>query len=202
MDKKPKTDQNFTSILIAYFSKLFPLSDEEKELVSARFQPRLYRKRQYILQEGDVCNISNFVVSGCLRMYKADESGSTHIIQFACENWWMADLGSFHSQKPSLLNIEAIEDTTVLQIKRDDLLDLYNKAPKFDRIFRILVENSLVKLQERLLQNMGSDARARYEDFLKQYPALANRIPNTYIASFLGITPEFLSKIRNERVSR
>ena len=195
-------DQTSTTVLIEYFSKMLPLSDEEKGLVTSKFQPRLYRKRQYILQEGDVCNTLSFVISGCLRMYKVDESGTTHIIQFAIENWWMSDLGGFHSGKPSALNIEAVEDTTVLQIKRDDLVDLYLRAPKFDRIFRVLIENSLVKMQERLLQTMGSDARERYEEFLKQYPALANRIPNTYIASFLGITPEFLSKIRNERVSK
>ncbi len=202
MEKKPKIDQTSTTLLLEYFSKMMPLTDEEKELVASKFQPRLYRKRQFILQEGDVCNVFNFVVSGCLRMYNIDESGTTHIIQFAIENWWISDKGSFYSQKPSALNIEAVEDTTVLQIKHDDLLDLYVKAPKFDRIFRVLVENSLIKMQERLLQNMGSDARIRYEEFLKQYPTLANRIPNTHIASFLGITPEFLSKIRNERVSK
>ena len=94
------------------------------------------------------------------------------------------------------------DSSTVLQIKHDDLLDLYTKAPKFDRLFRVLVERSLVGMQERLLQTISSDATVRYESFLKQYPDLANRIPNTYIASFLGITPEFLSKIRNKRVLR
>lgn len=198
---KTQLPNNSTDPLVAYFDNILPLSDEEKQLVKSKFQHRLYRKRQYVLQEGDVCNVFNFVVSGCLRMYKIDEAGTTHIIQFAIENWWISDLGGFYAMKPSEMNIEAVEDTTVLQIKHDDLLDLYVNAPKFDRIFRILVENSLIGMQKRLLQNISSDARARYESFLKQYPNLANRIPNTYIASFLGITPEFLSKIRNERVS-
>jgi CRP-like cAMP-binding protein len=201
MDKMPQPDQTSIAILLEYFSRMSPLRNEEAELVRSKFHARLYRKRQYILQEGDVCKMVNFVVSGCLRMYNVDESGTTHIIQFAIENWWISDLGSFYSEKPSRLNIEAVEDTTVLQIKHDDLLDLYIKAPIFDRIYRVLVENSLVKMQERLLQNLGSDARVRYEDFLTQYPALVNRVPNTHIASFLGITPEFLSKIRNERAS-
>ena len=201
MAKTPNTDQISVAILVAYFSRMLPLSDEEKELVKSKFKSRLYRKHQYILQEGDVCKVFNFVVSGCLKMYNVDESGTTHIIQFAIENWWISDLGSFYSKKPSELNIEAVENTTVLQINHEDLLDLYIKAPNFNRIFRVLVENSLVKMQERLLQNLGSDARVRYEQFIKQYPALSNRIPNTYIASNLGITPEFLSKIRNKRIS-
>ncbi len=201
MAKKPDTDKTSVEVLVAYFSRMIPLSDEEKELIRLKFQSRLYRKRQYILQEGDVCKVFNFVVSGCLRLYNVDESGATHIMQFAIENWWISDLGSFYSMKPSVMNIEAIEDTTVLQIKHDDLLDLYTKAPKFNRIFRILVENSLVKMQERLIQNLSSDAKVKYEEFLKNHPVLANRIPNTYIASYLGITPEFLSKIRNKRVS-
>jgi CRP-like cAMP-binding protein len=201
MDKKPATDHASAAILVDYFSRMLPLNAEETALVKAKFQPRLYRKRQYVLQEGDVCTVFNFVVSGCLRMYR-DESGTTNIIQFAIENWWMSDMGSFYSMKPSALNIEAVEDTTVLQIKHDDLLELYTKAPKFNRIFRVLVENSMVRMQERLLQNISADARVRYELFLEEHPSLANRIPNTYIASYLGITPEFLSKIRNERTGR
>ena len=199
---KDELDKSAAAPLIAYFQNMLPLTEEEVELVSSKFQPRLYRKRQFILQEGDVCNVFNFVVSGCLRMYKIDESGSTHIIQFAIENWWISDMGSFYSMKPSEMCIEAVEDTTVLQIKHNDLLELYKKTTKLDRLFRILVEKSLIGIQQRLLQNLSSDARVRYETFLKQYSTLANRIPNTYIASYLGITPEFLSKIRNERVTR
>lgn len=199
---KDESDKSAAAPLIAYFQNMLPLTEEEVELVSSKFQPRLYRKRQFILQEGDVCNVFNFVVSGCLRMYKIDESGSTHIIQFAIENWWISDMGSFYSMKPSEMCIEAVEDTTVLQIKHDDLLELYKKTTKLDRLFRVLVEKSLIGMQQRLLQNLSSDARVRYETFLKQYSTLSNRIPNTYIASYLGITPEFLSKIRNERVTR
>jgi CRP/FNR family transcriptional regulator, anaerobic regulatory protein len=200
--KKERMSTNSTESLIVYFQKMLPLTDEEIELVSSKFQHRLYRKRQFVLQEGDVCNVYNFVVSGCLRMYKIDETGHAHIIQFAIENWWISDMGSFYARKPSEMSIEAVEDTTVLQIKHDDLLELYTKAPKFNRLFRVLVEKSLIGMQHRLLQNISTEARIRYESFLKDFPDLANRIPNTYIASYLGITPEFLSKIRNERVSR
>jgi len=199
---KDKQPNNSAKPLIDFFEKMLPLTDEEKHLIISKFQPRLYRKRQYVLQEGDVCNVFNFVVNGCLRMYKIDEAGTIHIIQFAIENWWISDMGSFYSIQPSEMNIEAVEDTTVLQIKHSDVLELYTNAPKFNQLFRVLVENNLIGMQKRLLQTISSDARVRYESFMKQYPTLANRIPNTYIASYLGITPEFLSKIRNERVSK
>lgn len=186
--------------LIKYFNNLIPLNDEEIELVTAYFKPRLYRKRQYVLQEGDVCNHFNFVIRGCLRMYKVDEKGSTHIIQFASENWWLTNIGSFHERKPSELNIDALEDTMVFQISYDNLIALYIQVAKFDRIFRVLIENSFVTLQNRLLQNISSTAEDRYNSFIEVYPHLSNRLPQTQIASFLGITPEFLSRLRNRRV--
>jgi CRP-like cAMP-binding protein len=189
--------QDSIDVLISYFDRMITLTNEEKELVKGKFHHRLYRKRQYVLQEGDVCTYMNFVVRGCLRMYKIDEQGNTHILQFAAENYWVNDLGSFHSLKPSGLNIDALEDTVVLQINRDDLVILYTQAPKFDRIFRVLIENTFVRLQQRLLHNISSTAEDRYKFFLEVYPHLATRLAQVQIAAFLGITPEFLSRLRN-----
>jgi CRP-like cAMP-binding protein len=186
--------------LIEYFNRHIPLNAEERELVTELFKPRLYRKKQYVLQEGDICNQFNFVVRGCLRIYKIDEKGNTHIIQFAPENWWMNDIRSFHKKQPSELNIDALEDTMVLQISHENLIKLYIKAPKFDRIFRVLLENSFVTLQNRLLQNISSTAEERYISFTQTYSQLSNRLSQTQIASFLGITPEFLSRLRNRLV--
>src|SRR5258708_5146052 len=183
--------------LLSYFDRLIPLTKEEKELVKEKFHHRLYRKRQYVLKKGDVCMYFNFVVRGCLRMYKIDDQGNTHILQFAAENYWINDLGSFHSLRASELNIDALEDTVVLQITRDDLVSLYKQAPKFDRIFRVLIENSFILLQQRLLQNISSTAEERYKSFLEIYPHLANRLSQVQIAAFLGISPEFLSRLRN-----
>ncbi len=185
--------------LLEYFERLIPLNQAEKDLVLASFHPRLFRKRQYILQEGNVSTLFYFVVRGCLRMYKVDKKGGTHILQFASENYWVMDIKSFHGIKPSALNIDALEDSVVLQITREDLISLYLKAPKFDRIFRVLIENSYARLQERLLQNISSTAEERYQTFLEIYPHLVNRLPQLQIASFLGITPEFLSRLRNRR---
>jgi len=185
--------------LLNYFDRLIPLNKEEKGFVAEKFHSRLFRKRQFVLQEGDVCTQFNFVVRGCLRMYKIDEKGNTHILQFAPENYWINDLGSFHSVKPSALNIDALEDTVVLQISRDDLISLYRQVPKFDRIFHVLIENAFVRLQERLLQNISSTAEERYQSFLGLYPQLTNRLSQVQIAAFLGVTPEFLSRLRNIR---
>ncbi|MGK2863774.1 MAG: Crp/Fnr family transcriptional regulator, partial [Chitinophagaceae bacterium] len=124
--------------LLSYFDRLIPLNKEEKDLVSENFHPRLFRKRQYALQEGNVCNQMYFVVRGCLRMYKIDDQGNAHIIQFAAENYWINDLGSFHTEKTSELNIDALENTMVLQISHSDLILLYTQAPIFHRIFRVL----------------------------------------------------------------
>jgi CRP/FNR family transcriptional regulator, anaerobic regulatory protein len=184
--------------LLSYFHQLIPLNKEEKELVTSLFQPRLYRKRQYALQEGDVCTQMLFVIRGCLRLYKIDEQGSTHILQFAVENYWINDLGSFHSETPSALNIDAMEDTMVLQISHVHLLKLYTDAPKFHRIFRVLVENAYIGLQKRLLQNISSSAEDRYRSFIESYPHLVNRLPQTQVAAYLGLTPEFLSRLRNK----
>jgi CRP-like cAMP-binding protein len=199
---KDKIQQTNTEPLLDYFQKVMPLSQEERQLVTELFKPRLYRKKQYILQEGDICNQFNFIVRGCLRMYKVDDNGNIHIIQFATENWWLSNIGSFHERKASELNIDALEDTMVLQISHENLLLLYTNAPKFDRIFRVLIENSFVSLQKRLLQNISSTAEYRYHSFLESYSHLTNRLPQTQIASFLGITPEFLSRLRNKQAKK
>lgn len=186
--------------LLEYFNRFIPLNTEEKQLVVEFFKPRLYRKRQYVLQEGDVCAQFNFVVRGCLRMYKIDEKGNTHIIQFTSENWWLMDIGSFHGKTPSELNIDALEDTMVFQISYENLIGLYTKAPKFNLIFRVLIENSFVSLQKRLLQNISSTAEERYVAFTQSYSHLTNRLPQLQIAAFIGISPEFLSRLRNKQV--
>ncbi len=131
-------------------------------------------------------------------MYGVDAKGAEHNIQFAAENDWIADIGSFHSGKTSGFFIEAIEPSLVLQIEKQNLYFLYTNIPKLDRIFKVIVENKYAELQNRVLQNISSTAQERYLTFLEQYPKLSLRLPNTQIASYLGITPEFLSKVRRE----
>ena len=133
-------------------------------------------------------------------MYYVNDRGKEYNLQFAIENWWIGDIGSFHSEEPSVLNIEALENSTILQIKKADQLKLFVDYPKFNRIFRVLAENALVSTQRRVLHDISSTAEERYLDFVKRYPQFFNRISNVQIASYLGVTPEFLSTIRKKLV--
>lgn len=184
--------------IINYFSNVLPLDNEEIDALKKAFKERRIKRRQFILQEGDICKLNTFVVEGCFRMYFVDEKGKEHNIQFAVENWWIGDIGSFHSEEPSKLYIEAIENSIILQIKKQDQLDLFVNYPKFNQIFRVFTENALVAFQRRVLQNISSTAEERYLDFVKRHPYFFNRISNVQIASFLGVTPEFLSTIRKK----
>src|SRR5690606_16588616 len=137
-----------------------------------------------------------------LKSYKVDGEGKEHILNFAVRDWWIADLYSLFSQKPAVLNIEAIEDTEVLLLSRTDHSLLYERIPKFERFFRILVENALVANQQRLIDNMSLTAEERYLRFIKRYPDIPACVPQRSMASYLGITPEFLSKIRSRLARR
>jgi len=193
---------NVIAPLIDHFKNYIPLEEEEIKVVSEKVLVKNIKKRQFILQEGDICKYYTFVVAGCLKMYKVDHKGVEHNLQFAIENDWIVDIGSFHHKKPSLLYIEALEASSVLQIAKDDLWYMYSYYPKFDRNFRVIIEDQFIELQSRVLLNISANGEERYDSFLKQYPQLANRLPNTQIASYLGITPEFLSKIRKNRLVR
>lgn len=184
--------------IIKHFQSYLRLSNEEISLIEARIKHRTIKRRQKILQEGTICKHYTFVVKGCFKMYGVDDKGYEHNIQFAAENDWIMDIGSFHAMKSSHLHIEAIEAAEIIQIEQQDLYYLYTNIPKLDRIFKVIIENKFVELQNRVLQNFSSTAQQRYLSFLEQYPLLSNRLPNTQIASYLGITPEFLSKIRKD----
>jgi len=188
--------------LITYFNSYIPLKEKEINGLSSRITERKIKRRQFILQENDVCRHYNFVVSGCFKMYGVDKNGGEHNLQFAAENEWIMDLGSFHSEKVSRLYIEAIEPSVILQIDKPTLIYLYQNHEKFSRIFRVIIENRFIEIQNRVLQNISSNAEERYLAFLEQYPQLSNRLPNTQIASYLGITPEFLSVVRKNIITK
>ena len=191
-----------TKPIIDHFSNYLPLNEGEIEALTSRLKERKIKRRQFILSEGDVCKHYTFVVEGCFKMYKVDDKGQEHNLQFAIENGWISDIGSFHAEEPSELYIEALEKSIILQIAKPDLLYLYGNHSKFDRNFRVIIENAFVNLQKRVLQNISVSAEERYLDFLQNYPDLFNRISNVQIASYIGVTPEFLSKIRKSLVAK
>lgn len=179
-----------------YFESYLPLADEDVEVLAQFMTSRQVKRRQFILQENDVCTHYTFIVKGCFKMYKVDAQGKEHNLQFAIENQWILDIGSFHSEQPSELYIEALEPSLIVQLQKPNLLHLYRNHPKFDRNFRVMIENQYIKLQQRVLQNISTTAEEKYTRFMEDYPKLFNRISNVQIASYLGVTPEFLSKIR------
>jgi CRP-like cAMP-binding protein len=197
-----ETENSPLTALFQYFEKIFPLNMQERQEIRSRFTERNVKRRGMILQQGDVCKHFTFVVKGCFKMYVVDMAGKEHNLQFALENEWITDLYSFYEAKLSNVYIEAMEPSLVLQIKHDDLLELYIMYHKFDRNFRIIVERKYIELQNRILQNISLTANIRYINFIEDHPQLAQRLPGSQIASYLGITPEFLSKVRKEIAGR
>ncbi|PKA82016.1 CRP-like cAMP-binding protein [Ulvibacter sp. MAR_2010_11] len=187
-----------TSILIDYFNRHIPLNKEEEAAVKVLFKERRIRKRHYLLQEGDICVNNSFVVSGCFRMFMVDKNGKEHNLQFSTEDWWISDLYSLFKREPSKLYIEALENSIILYTTIDELLQLFEDYPTFSHIFRILTQNALASQQQRILQYVSSTAEERYLCFAQKRPELLHRISSVQIASYLGVTPEFLSTIRKK----
>lgn len=175
------------------------LIEPEKQFFGSLLTAKTLRRRQFLLQEGEVCRHSAFVVRGCLRGYTVDANGFEHILQFAPPGWWIADMYSLLSQRPGNLSIDALEDTDVLLLPKDEQERLYREVPKFERFFRIITEKSLVTHRQRVLDNLSLSAQERYAAFCQRYPTLIECLPQKQIASYIGVTPEFLSKMRGRR---
>jgi CRP-like cAMP-binding protein len=190
----PATDH--LPALFAHIGQYISLGEKEKELLANIVRVRKVLNHQYVLQADTVCQFESFVVAGCLRMFFIDNSGVEHTLNFAIENWWTSDLESFLKGTPSHYHIQALEDSIVLQIDKTSLDTLYQQAPIFERYFRILHQNAYIAQSRRILQNISLSGEQRYEAFLNNYPEWHQRIPQKYIASYLGITPVFLSQIR------
>lgn len=179
-------------------SRFVNLTDEEFSFFTSLLKHKKLRRKQYLLQAGDVCRYEAFVIKGCLRTYSVDEKGQEHVLQFAMEDWWTGDLHSFLTETVSYYNIDALEESEVLQIDNASLEKLYIAVPKFERFFRILMQNSLIAFQKRLMNAIRVKAEDRYVEFVNKYPQLEQRLPQHQLASYLGITPETLSRIRKQ----
>lgn len=188
-------------VIISNIKKKVAINDEEAEKLKTFFTPKKLRKKQYLLQEGDVSHYTAFVEKGLLRSFTIDDKGHEHIMQFASEDWWISDLYSFLTEEPSDYSIEALEETELLLISRNDYENMMLAVPKMERYFRILTQNSLISMQRRISGKMTLSAEQNYKKLMENRPALLQRVPQHMIASFLGIAPETLSRIRKQMAS-
>jgi CRP-like cAMP-binding protein len=190
-------------LLFQKFAEKINLADDEKELSRNFFIPKKLRKKQYLLQAGDVCKYIAFVEKGLLKLYSIDDKGHEHITQFAFEGWWISDLFSFLTGQPSEYHIDAMEDSELLLLSKQAEEEMLEKIPKLERYFRILLQNNLVATQKRLASTLSQTAEERYDEMLQACPSsLPHRIPQHMLASFLGVTPETLSRIRKQKTLR
>jgi CRP-like cAMP-binding protein len=185
-------------LIIDSVTRHVQLSAEEKQYFLSLLKPRSFKRKAFLLQEGQVCKYSTFVTQGCLRGFTFDKNGFEHVLNFAPVGWWIADMYSLLIQKPGILNIQAQDDAEVLLLSKADQEKLYLEVPRFERFFRIITENSLVAFQQRLIDNLSLTAEERYHNFCRQYPTLIYTLPKKQIASYIGVTPEFFSRMQHK----
>jgi CRP-like cAMP-binding protein len=186
--------------LLKYMSEYISLTSEEIAYLESKITVRSYLKGQYIVQQGDVCKYSCFVLSGCTKTFYVDSDGQEHILMFSIEDWWTSDMGSFVTQTPADFNVQCIENTELVMFSYDTIEDLYREIPKLERFFRQIIEKGFAAAQKRIVRNFSLSAKEQYLYFREQYPKIEQRIPQYMVASYLGITKEFLSKIKSQLI--
>ncbi|MDO7848631.1 Crp/Fnr family transcriptional regulator [Hymenobacter sp. M29] len=185
-------------LLRAHLQVRVPLNDADFATFCSYLRPLALRKRQHLLQAGEVCNYYAFVTQGCLRSYSLTAEGHEHTLQFAPEDWWISDLYSLLTRQPSTMSIDALEDSLLLLLDQADLETIYAQCPVFERYFRLLMQSRYVVLQERVNAALSQTAADKYQHFQRKYPTIVQRVPQHIIASYLGITPESLSRVRRQ----
>ncbi|MEA5460093.1 Crp/Fnr family transcriptional regulator [Arcicella sp. LKC2W] len=179
-----------------YVNKCAVFSENEIQLFDDLLQHKTVKKKTMLLREGEICNFEAYILKGCIRTFCMDENGAEVILQFAVEDWWVSDIASFHEQTPSKLYIETLENCELLILTHEAKEELLMKVPQFERVFRLMVQRNLSVTQNRLINIIAKPAQDRYVEFLERYPSVAQRVAQHYIAAYLGISAEFLSKIR------
>ncbi len=174
------------------------LNEEEQSFLQTLFRHKKYRKNQYILQQGDIARYESFIIKGLTRTYFVDDKGQEHIIYFSPEDYWVGDLYSHYSDKPSCFNIDCIEETEVLQITKQDIERLCLEVPKMNIFYRHLYRSCIIAHENRTTSVLSKSTMERYMEFIEKYPQLEQRVPNHQIASYLGITPQSLSRLRKQ----
>ncbi|PKP45713.1 MAG: hypothetical protein CVT95_08295 [Bacteroidetes bacterium HGW-Bacteroidetes-12] len=187
-----------TDLILKNIAKHISLTEEEKLYFLSLLKELTFKNKQYITQEGAICKHVTFINTGCCRTFNIDNNGFEHILNFASQDYWVGDLYSIITKKPGVFFIQAMEKTEVLQIAKSDLDNLYLKIPKFERMFRILTENAYVDTQNRVMEGLGLTASERYDIFTKKYSGIIHLLPQKQIALYLGVTPEFFSRMKKK----
>jgi CRP-like cAMP-binding protein len=198
---RPPTEEEFAKILTTV-SKHIRLNAEEQAFWRGQMRQRTIAKGGFLLSAGEVGLYQAYVLRGCLRSYYTDAQGKEHILQFAPEDWWTGDMASQLRGTPAVLSIDALEDTDVILFDGPGREQLLERVPKFERYFRILIQNAFIAQQRRTLSNLSKTAEERYAEFRKLYPSLDGRVAQKHIASYLGMTPEFLSTVRKRVLAK
>lgn len=185
-------------LILKNISRFIELTEDEKNYFISILKIKKLRKKQYLLQEGEICRYEFYVNKGCLRTYTINDKGQEHIVQFAIEDWWTGDMFSFLTNSPAFYTIDALEDSELLCFDKPSLEALYIKVPKFEKFFRHLLQNAFIAGQRRIIESMSMTADDRYCRFIDNYPEMEKRLPLKQIASYLGITAESLSRIRSK----
>ncbi|MBA5792327.1 Crp/Fnr family transcriptional regulator [Flavobacterium sp. xlx-214] len=186
------------NLLFQNIAKHVQLTSQEEAIIEQYCTQESYKAKTVLIKPGDEAHFTYFVLKGILRSYTVDDNGNAHILSFAVPGWWVTDMYSFLTQKKAIMYIDVMEDCDVFILHKSDIEILYEKVPKLERFFRILTENNLIANQQRVLDKMALTAEERYEKFSKKYPDIINCLPQKYIASYIGVTPEFFSKMKSK----
>ncbi|SFS44675.1 Crp/Fnr family transcriptional regulator [Sphingobacterium wenxiniae] len=191
-----------TQKIITFLRQRVDVSDAEALEFAAMFQEKKLRKKQFVIQPEFVARHRYYIIDGALRSFIVDDHGQETTIALAIDDWWITDYNSYIYQQPATLFVEAVSNATVLQLSYENEQKLKTSNPKFETFFRIIAERGLAAQQRRIITNLTQNAEQRYESFVQKYPQFVNSIPQYIIASFLGMSTEFLSKIRNNKVGK
>lgn len=184
-----------SNFLRQHFEKIIPLTDEEFDYIFSHYTRKIFKKHQFVIQEGELVAYNYFVIKGCLKAYHRDKDGKDHILQFALPDWWVSDYQALYNKSKATINVDCIEDSELLCLSLDNCEKLCTEMPKMGEFFRKKTNKGYVALQQRILSLLNSNAKERYEQLLQLYPDLFQKVPKQLIAAYLGVSRETLSRL-------
>jgi CRP-like cAMP-binding protein len=196
------TEENAYRDLFTYIQQRVTLSESDKAFIKQRFTLRKIKRKSYFLREGDLGFEQAFIISGTMRVFYIDGKTQEHVLYFGFKDWWIGDLASFELRSPSQLNVQALEDTWVLAFTHDGIDEIFKHITQMERLFRIMAQRTLAVLQKRLFLTVSASAEERYLALIERHPSIEQLVPQHQIASYLGILPESLSRMKKQRIQK